>query len=192
MKSIIYKELLKREIMEEGNDIIVYSFILSKSISQTDCIWNVDDSTLNKEFLNDMFDNNDNILFDCFDLNISKIAYEVGLTERTIKNSINRLKKQNLIFNNEYNETLIWCNKSIINGGYFTYMPKGLTGNLAIIYQMLFDKGEKYGNTINTWRSKLSQQLNISVSTLDYYFTTLKKKKYIYRDNNNGKLIFLK
>lgn len=178
--------------MEEGNDIIVYSFILSKSITQIDCVWDADNNSLDKEYLNEMFEGEDNTLFDCYDLNISKIAYEVGLTERTIKNSINRLKKQKLIFNNKYNETLIWCNKSIINGGYFVYMPKGLTGNLAIIYQMLFDKGEKYGNTINTWRSKLSQQLNISVSTLDYYFTTLKKKKYIYRDNNNGKLIFLK
>lgn len=192
MKSIIYKELLKREIMEEGNDIIVYSFILSKSITQIDCVWDVDSNSLDKECLNEMFEGEDNTLLDCYELNITKIAYEVGLSERTTKASIDRLKKQKLISKSGYGETLIWCNKNIINGGYFTYMPKGLTGNLAIIYQMLFDKGLKYDNSLNTWRNKLAEQLNVSVSTLDYYLTTLKKKNFIYRNKTNGKIIFLK
>lgn len=192
MKAVIYKKLLDRSFIKEGNDIIIYSFLMAKSFMKLDCVWNNDsDFSINMESLEDLFCGEEKGFIECYDINLDSIAYETGLNRRTVKSVIVRLRNLGYIKDIE-NVTNIWLDKNVVKGGFFEYTPKGLSGNLAIIYQILFDKGSRYNNTINTWRKTLSEQMGITVSTLDYYLTTLKHKNYIQRNSENGKLYFLR
>ena len=192
MKAVIYKKLLDRSYIREGNDIIVYSFLLAKSFMKLDCIWdNGSDFSINMESLEDLFCGEEKGFVLCYNINLDSIAYETGLNRRTVKNVIARLGNLGYIKDIEH-ITNIWLDINVVKGGFFEYTPKGLIGNLAIIYQILFDKGLPYNNTINTWRKTLAEQMGITVSTLDYYLTTLKHKNYIRRDDESGKIRFLK
>lgn len=192
MKAVIYKKLLDRSYIREGNDIIIYSFLLAKSFMKLDCIWdNGSDFSINMESLEDLFCGEEKGFVLCYNINLDSIAYETGLNRRTVKNVIDRLRNLGYIKDIEH-ITNIWLDINVIKGGFFEYTPKGLSGNLAIIYQILFDKGLLYNNTLNTWRKTLSEQMGITVSTLDYYLTTLKHKNYIRRDDKDGKLYFIR
>lgn len=164
---------------------ILYSFLVSKSITRLDCIFNIDGLEIDYDNLCMYLEENNNMI-DLCELNHSKIAKELGQTRKTVIEGIKHLKELNII-----GDDCIFLTKELISGGYFELTKMDiLKGELLIFYSFLKDKSAKYGYCIDTFKSKIGNQIGKSKIAV----TKLLNRLYdigLAKRLDNGKLLIL-
>ena len=104
MKAVIYKKLLDRSYIQEGNDIIIYSFLLAKSFMKLDCIWDNDsDFSINME-------NCDVMLSVNVALSISTFLRNIGIEDKILFNSFSMPYDDTHVFSGTYED---YCKDSL-------------------------------------------------------------------------------
>lgn len=185
MKIVYYRVLLNRARNLTPTERIVYSFLVSKSISIIDEVFNTDGGNLNMEMLCDYLQTNHNSVY-LYRMSISQMMDYLNITKHTVIDSMKRLRELNYI-SGDY----IFVNKELIEGGYFElYRHDILTGQTLIFYSYLKDKSKKYGGCVDTYRSKLAQIFDVKVYSIEQYLAKLSKAGLTKR-LDNGKLKIL-
>lgn len=158
MKTIFYRYLLKNAEKLMPNEKILYSFLVSKSLTQTKWAFNEKDGKLDKEALSYFFNNFGNWIPMC---NISKaqMSKELCVGINTITRNFSNLEKYYFI---RFDGTCwrVFVNWTLLNGGYIElrHLDK-LKGDLAIFYAYIADKGSRYNYSIDTWKTKMAEDL---------------------------------
>lgn len=184
MKIVFYKTLLKRAKDLTPTEKIIYSFLVSKSITLIPDFFNSDGTCLNIDEVYDYAD--DTHWIDLFSISIRKMANELNITQPTVINGMKKLRKLNYI-NGEY----IFVSKELLINGYFElHRLDILSGQVLIFYSYIKHKAEMFGNSIDTFRSKLAETLGIKIYSINQYLAKLYKLNLIKR-LENGKLMIL-
>lgn len=185
MKIVYYKVLLNRARNLTPTERIVYSFLVSKSISIIDEVFNADGCSLNIEELYKHLQDNHNSVY-LYKISISKMMQSLNITKHTVIDSMKKLRELNYI-NGEY----IFVNRELIEGGYFElYRSDILTGQVLTFYSYLRDRAKMYDGCIDTYRSRLAQVFDVKIYSIDQYMAKLSKCGLIKR-LDNGKLKIL-
>lgn len=182
MKVVFYRTLLKKARNITPTEKIIYSFLVSKSITRMDCVFESDGDKINLEELIFQIKEN-NYHCDICDVNHSKLATELHMTRTTIINGMKHLRELGYI-----GDDWVYINIELIKHGYFV-LEKGerLTGELLIFYSYLCDKSANYDYIIDTFKNKLALELNKSKIAITKLLNRLYEKKLAKR-LSDGKL----
>ena len=184
MKIIFYKSLLTRAKDLSPTERIVYSFLISKSITLMNDFFDSDGTCLDVVELYSYVD--DNHWIDLYYMNNTKISSVLNVSRNTIINSIKNLKLLGYIQND-----CIFVDKDLLEKGYFELQRLDiLTGELAIFYSYVKHKSLFFGGCIDTYKTKLAECL----ATTKIAITKLLNRLYalnLAKRLNNGKLIIL-
>lgn len=158
MKVIFYRALLKRANNLTPTEKIVYSFLVSKSVSSIDCIFESDGVTINKDILDCWFNGEQWSWFDLNKINNSKLSRELHITRMTAIKCVSKLEQLRFIKYDFDNDCwLIYINREMLDGGYFELQNiDTIGGDLAIFYSYLRNKGDRYDYVIDTFKSRLA------------------------------------
>lgn len=160
-ESYFYRALLKRANNLTPTEKIVYSFLVSKSVSSIDCIFESDGVTINKDILDCWFNGEQWSWFDLNKINNSKLSRELHITRMTAIKCVSKLEQLRFIKYDFDNDCwLIYINREMLDGGYFELQNiDAIGGDLVVFYSYLRNKGEKYGYNIDTFKSRLADDL---------------------------------
>jgi predicted transcriptional regulator len=182
MKIIFYRTLLKHFDGITPSEKILYSFLVSKSISRIDDVYNKDGSTVDMELLYDYLHDNNYYCELCV-INNTKISKHLHQTRKTVITGINNLKKLGYI-----GDDWIHIDRHIVENGYFTLENiDKIKGDLLIFYSFIRDKSLKYGYHIDTYKRGLSQQIFKSKTSVTKMLQRLYKIGLVER-LNDGRL----
>lgn len=191
MKIIYYRTLLKRAKNLTPNERILYSFLVAKSISSIEQIWDVNGDELNQDVLDEYFSEFGNWFKMCT-LNHTKMAKELHLTRKTIINGLAKLEKLGYIRYNQYCELEIFINKELLKSGYFElYNINQLSGELVVFYSYLVNKGQQYDYCIDTFKYRLAEDLGKTTTAITKLLNRLYRLGFAER-LDNGKLLINK
>lgn len=183
MKIVFYKKLLDVNNYMTPSEKILYSFLVSKSVTRLDCIFNTGGCEIEFDNLCMYLDENSNMI-DLCEINHSRIAKELNQTRKTVIDGIKHLEELNIISND-----CIFVTKELVCGGYFELLRLDtLKGELLIFYSFLRDKSAKYGYCIDTYKSKMGEYLGKSQIAI----TKLLNRLYaigLAKRLDNGKLL---
>lgn len=183
MKIIFYKTLLTGAKNLTPTERIIYSFLVSKSITFIPDFFDSDGTCLNIDGVYEYVE--DNHWIDLFPISIRKMANELNITQPTVINGMKKLRKLNYI-NDEY----IFVDKELLINGYFElHRLDLLSGQVLIFYSYIKHKAEMFGNSIDTYRSKLAETLGIKIYSINQYLAKLYKLNLIKRLDNNKLLV---
>ena len=183
MKIIFYKTLLNGAKNLTPTERIIYSFLVSKSITFISDFFDNDGICLNIDGVYEYVE--DNHWIDLFPISIRKMANELNITQPTVINGMKKLRKLNYI-NDEY----IFVDKELLINGYFElHRLDLLSGQVLIFYSYIKHKAEMFGNSIDTYRSKLAETLGIKIYSINQYLAKLYKLNLIKRLDNNKLLV---
>ena len=114
-----------------------------------------------------------------------KFCRELNITSQTFYRTQKDLCEKDLIRGN-----LIYIPKSLTEKGFIKLQGYDKIGGLLLIfYSYLKDKSNKYGGTIDTYKSKLAKDFGVNKLSVNQYFTRLKKLNLIKRLENNKLMI---
>ena len=184
MKIIFYRTLLHRAKNITPSERILYSFLVAKSISRLESIFDADGQCLNLDELMVQLKDYKKRVAIC-ELNHSKIASELNQTRKTVINGLKHLTELGYI-----GKDWIYINEVLIRHGYFElHHTDILTGELLIFYSYLRDKSAKYNCCIDTFKVKLGEQIgDKSKIAITKYLNRLYKLELAER-LDNGKLL---
>ena len=179
MKKIFYKTLLSENVGLTYNERILYSFLVSKSVSNLDAIWSSGEHRLNTDILEDVLSENPYIPI-C-KMEYGFLSQELNMAFQSAINGVRKLQLLKLII-----DDTIFVDIKTIRGGYFelVYMPSLKTETL-IFYSYLKDKASKYGGIIDTFKWKLANETGVSKVVIKKLFNRLYKLGLIKRLKDN-------
>lgn len=181
MKVVFYKTLLTRAKDLTPTERIIYSFLVSKSITLLDCMFDTDGDCLNIDDLYDCV--SETHWIDLYSISIRKLATVLNITQPTVINGIRKLKELNYIDDN-----MIYVNKELLINGYFElHRCDILTGQVLIFYSYIKYKAQMFGGCIDTFKSQLAKIFDIKIYSVKQYLTKLYQLHLIER-LDNGKL----
>lgn len=107
-----------------------------------------------------------------------RLSEILNINRKTVISSIKKIEELRLIEQKEY----------IFSGGYFELTKmKALNGELLIFYSFLKDKSAKYGYCIDTYKSKIGEQIGKTKIAITKYINRLSRIGLVKR-LENGKL----
>lgn len=184
MKIIFYKYLLTQAKELSPAERIVYSFLVSKSITLQDCMFDVEGDCLNIGDLYDCVD--DNPYLDLYPINNTQISKVLNISRKTAVRSIAKLKELGYITGNYIKVT-----HDLLCYGYFELLRNDiLSGELLIFYSYIKNRAIVYNGVIDTFKTKLAECLD----TTKIAITKLLNRLYelnLAKRLNNGKLMVL-
>ena len=139
MKLNYYRKLLKWDWGLTPTELLLYDFLLTKSIAINSDVYDKDGSRINMDALLEYLKYSNNQL-DVYKISFRKLAAELGVSLASIYNSIKRLKGLRII-----GDEWIYCHPSIPKGGYFeirTDLLEEINGKLLVFYSWLCDKAK--------------------------------------------------
>ena len=169
---IFYRALLNDRRGLTANDLIYYSFLVSKSIAIIDGVFSVD-GKLNVDVMNELISNAPFQFMATF--TIDEVSKNTGISKSAVS-----LCKKRLIDAGLMKGELIKITSDIVNGGYFPLLAMGrLKGELLIFYSFLKSVSANYKYIINL------NKYNIAVN---YGWTdkSLSIKQLVFRLKNMG------
>ena len=192
MKVNYYRKLLLWDGVElTPTEMIVYDFLLTKSISICYDAFEKDGSGINYDALAEFLELSDNKL-DLYSISYRKLAEELNISLASTYNSINHLKQLKRL-----GDDWIYCNIEIIKGGYFAIrvdLKHELSGKLLIFYSWLCDRAKD--NIVDAYRSTIAKYFNDKESNIHNMLQRLYKLKFVeraeYYKGIYGKLKLLK
>lgn len=163
MKVIFYRILLKRAENLTPNEKILYSFLVSKSIAKSGWALNAKSGKFDKQAMSHFFRNFGNYIGMC-DINHSKTARELHLSRMSIFNGFRKLEKFGYIkYDQRGGFWRVFVNWELLNGGYFELSRLDeVSGELALFYAYLLSKGERFNYCIDTWKTKMAEDMGIT------------------------------
>ena len=183
MKKVFYKSLLRGALHLTPTERIVYSFLVSKSITYIDEVFDKDGLCLNMSDLDDIL-STDNYI-DLYHISSKRLSNELNISPRNLFYSLKRLRENNYIKDNS-----IYVNKELIESGYFLLSDdKRLSGELLIFYSYLKHKAERYGGYIDTFRYKLAEEIGSTKIAVTKLLNRLYKLSLAKRLENNKLMI---
>lgn len=183
MKIVFYRSLLNRGKNITPSERILYSFLVAKSISRLDQIFESNGVTLNTEELVYQIKENNNRLDIC-NINHSKIATELHQTRKTVIDGMRHLQQLGFI-----GDMWIYVNQYLIENGYFELLHSDiLKGELLIFYSYLRDKSAKYGYCIDTYKNMMAECFGKSKVAITKLLNRLYESGLAER-LDNGKLL---
>ena len=181
MKIVFYKTLLTRGRNITPTERIVYSFLVSKSITYFSDLFDSDGSCIDTEEL--YYTVEEDHWLNLFPINNTRIASELNISRRSVIRCLQSLKDKRYIV-----DDCIFVNKELLEQGYFElHHTDILTGELLIFYSYIKDKSQKYGGCIDTYKSVLAEQF----ATTKIAITKLLNRLYelgLVERLENGKL----
>ena len=172
MKIIFYRALLNNRRGLTANDLIYYSFLVSKSIAIIDGVFSVD-GKLNVDVMNELIGNAPFQMMATF--TIDEVSKNTGISKSAVS-----LCKKRLIDSGLIKGELIKITSDIVNGGYFPLLAMDkLKGELLIFYSFLKSVSANYKYIINL------NKYNIAVN---YGWTdkSLSVKQLVFRLKSMG------
>lgn len=159
MKVIFYRTLLNRAKNLMPNEKIMYSFLVSKSLSQTGWAFNEKERKLDKEALSYFFRNLGNWVPMC-NITKAKMSKELCIGINTVTRNFCNLEKYGYIKNDGTN-WWVFVNWELLSNGYFElYHLDKLKGDLAIFFAYIADKGSRHNYNIDTWKTQMAKDLD--------------------------------
>lgn len=159
MKIVFYRTLLKRAKNITPSEKIMYSFLVAKSIERLEQVFLPNGQEICQDVLSDYIDDG-NQHIPLVEMNHSKMSRELNMSFPTIINGLKNLMAKGYISTNVYGEDCIYINNELIERGYFELIHSDmLCGELLIFYSFLLDKSKKYGYCIDTYKSKIAEEL---------------------------------
>lgn len=187
---IFYRTLLKRATNLTPNEKILYSFLVSKSISQTGWALDAKTSKFDKDAMKHFFHHFGNWLGMC-DINHSKMARELHFSRMMVISSLKKLESLGYI-RNDGNIWRIFVNWELLNNGYFEmHNLDELSGDLAIFYAYLLSKGARFDYRIDTWKSKMAEDLGKTKIAITNLLNRLYRLGFAKR-LSDGKLLIIR
>lgn len=182
MKIVFYRTLLNRARNITPSERILYSFLVAKSISRLNDIFEKDGEKLDvEELMMQIKDNNNTI--DLCEVSHSKISKELSQTRKTIIAGMNHLKELDYI-----GDDWVYVNEHLLEHGYFELKHREiLTGELLIFYSYLCDKSQNYDYCIDTYKAKIGEQIGKTKIAITKYINRLSCIGLVKR-LENGKL----
>lgn len=142
MKIIFYRALLNDRRGLTANDLIYYSFLVSKSIAIIDGVFSVD-GKLNVDVMNELIGNAPFQMMATF--TIDEVSKNTGISKSAVS-----LCKKRLIDSGLIKGELIKITSDIVNGGYFPLLAMDkLKGEPLIFYSFLKSVSANYKYIIN-------------------------------------------
>lgn len=184
MKIVFYRTLLTRGRNITPTERIVYSFLVSKSITYFNDLFDKDGNCLDVISLYDTLDYSP--WLEIYPISHTKIANELNISRQSVIRSLKNLQYKRYIQNDR-----IFVNRDLLEQGYFElHLSDVLTGELLIFYSFLKEKSKNYNNCIDTYKEGLSIQMN----TTKIAITKLLNRLYalgLAERLDNGKLRIL-
>lgn len=181
MKIVYYRNLISRGCNLTPTERIVYSFLVSKSITYFSDLFDSDGVCIMTEDLYDTIDDYGSIPL--YQISIRKLAKELNISNQTVITSIKRLRDLEYICDDN-----IYVDKETICGGYFELLHSDIvSGQTLIFYSFLKDRAKKYGGCIDTYKCQLATLFCVNLSSIKQYLNKLYKVGLIER-LENGKL----
>lgn len=184
MKIIFYKTLLTKEKDLTPTERIIYSFLVSKSITLISELFDSDGTCLNVIELYSLVD--DDNWIDLYHINNTQISQILNIARKTVTRSIEKLKSHGYI-QGDY----IHVTKELLENGYFELQRLDiLTGELAIFYSFIKHKSLLFGGSIDTYKTRLAECL----ATTKVAITKLLNRLYalnLAKRLSNGKLMIM-
>ena len=194
MKVIYYRTLIKIGKNITPEERILYSFLVSKSITYCNDFFNSDGTTINQDILSDSI-NYDHWL-DMASINNTKIANELCITRQSVINAKQSLIEKNYIKCVSDERWFVYVNKELLENGYFELRGKeNLKGDLLIFYSFLLDKSERFcykatkkcDYRIDTYKDKIAEEIGKTKIAVTKLLNRLYRIGYAKR-LKNGKL----
>lgn len=190
MKVIFYRALLKGANNLTPTEKIVYSFLVSKSVSNTEFIFESDGTTISKASLDFYFNNEQWTWFDLHEINNSKLSIELHIARVTAIKCVSKLKELRLIkYDNDDDCSYIYVNRELLDEGYFELQKLDIIGgDLVVFYSYLKNRGQRYGYCIDTFKNRMAQDLGKTTIAITRMLQRLYKLNLAKR-LDNGKLL---
>lgn len=151
MKIVFYRTLLTKAQNITPSERILFSFLVAKSISRLDGIFDHTGTQLDFDELLSQIELNDGKIELC-ELNHTKIAKELSQTRMTVYSGLCHLQQLGYI-----GDGWIFVNNDLLQHGYFELKhAEKLKGELLIFYSYLLDKAKDYEYCLDTRKSKLA------------------------------------
>lgn len=177
MKVIYYRALIKGTNKLTPDEKILYSFLVSKSITDCNDLFNSDGLTINKDALYDCDD-----YIELKEMNNSKISRELGITRQSIINAKQKLLDNYYIIFGKHGNAKIFAPQRLFVHGYFELQGIGkLRGDLLVFYSYLLDKSKKYNYCIDTFKYRLAEDLGKTKVSITKLLNRLYEKGYAER-----------
>lgn len=176
MKVNYYRKLLWWSGELTPTDLIVYDFLLMKSISVCYEAFEKDGSGISIDALGEYLNESGNKL-DLYSISYRKLAEELNISLASTYNSINHLKQLKRL-----SDDWIYCNVSILKSGYFairTDLKHEIGGKLLIFYSWLCDRAKN--GVVDAYRSLLAKYFNDKESNIHNMIQRLYKLKFVER-----------
>lgn len=187
MKIIFYRTLLKKAKELTPNEKILYSFLVSKSLSHRDWAFKKGENKLDKENLSFFFRNFGNWFIMCT-ISKSRIAKELHVSRRNVIDGFKSLEQYGYIkfFKDHWRVYVDW---NLLNGGYFEMHRLGeVNGMLAIFYAYIADKGSRHDYNIDTWKVQMARDLDTTFVAITNLLNRLYRLDLAKR-LDNGRLL---
>ena len=174
---VFFRTLLGRAKNLTPTERIMYSFLASKSIMCNSEIFDKDGAYVNKNALQMMLI--DTCRIPLYEMSISKIATEIGVSKKTAITAM-----ANLRINGYIKDDMIFVNNELVENGYFELCYKeGLSGWTLIFYSFLVDRAriDKYTSLT---RKQMAGILKVNIKSIDQYLAKLSSLGLIERIND--------
>ena len=182
MRIVFYRTLYTRARNLTTTERILYSFLVSKSITFMDSVFYSKGSCIDMGDLYDLI-SEDNYI-DIYPISLRKIAYELNISLQTVVTGMESLRKYRYIRDN-----YIYVNKELLENGYITlYVEKGIKGELLIFYSYIKHRAFKYNGCIDTYKRKMALDLGTTTIAITKLLNRLYKLGLAKR-LENGKLL---
>ena len=183
MKIVFYKALLNRAKDLSPTERIIYSFLISKSVTYISDFFDVDGTCLNVEELYSYLEVCKYI--ELFPISTRRLAEVLHITHPTVINGLKKMRKLGYIQNSD-----IFVDKEYLEYGFFElHRYDILTGQVLIFYSFIKDKARLYGGCIDTFRIKLAELFDVAIYSINQYLAKLYKLNLIKRLDNNKLLV---
>ena len=167
------------------NEKIIYSFLVSKSITRYEDAFDFDGTCLRMEDLESQLDENGNFCNMC-EITKTMISQELNMTRKTVIDVMWSLSCSGYIVGNK-----IYVLPRLLDGGYFELRNAGkIKGELLIFYSFLYDKARKYDFVIDTYKSKIAEQFGKSTVAVTKLLNRLYSVGLAKRIKDNKLLIY--
>lgn len=182
MKIIFYKALLKQRRGLTPNERILYSFLISKTLTRLEMVFN-DDGTLNFDLVKEYCEEEE--YYPMNKMSHGKMATELHITRQSIVSMMKDLEKKGFIVNTG-DERYLCIPDEIPKGGFFRLEKVGkLKGELLIFYSYLLSRSREPDHTIDTYNYKLAELYGAKENAIKMLLKKLRQMGYVTRGVDN-------
>lgn len=185
-KIIFYKYLLGNSLYCDFTPTqqIVYSFLVSKSITNDKELFDSDGKTINTDNIYDFYHHcDDECIIDLVEISSSYASKALDITPKTYFSALSFLKRHGFI----QGRNILFSPELIKNGYFELNMCLNLPKQLLIFHSWLFNLSQNDKYEIYASSKFLALKMGVSASTLRTMITSLSKRGLVVRNiNQNG------